>query len=246
MTAGKGLGTIKYNTVETSLMNEQKEKYLMFYNYYVERGKRIAVTLEVLDYLTTHEQDYNNIATISPAFMAAVISNFWMQAIIELDAFYYVNNDLSFNKFFNYIKSNWNLIFTKEFFEEMHFGNSIETRQISFTQKEIFDTIAKCENIIVQNKTDIDNLRKLRNNVAAHFADINNKGFSISLDQLMKVFQVTEQIINKIGVFYDRVSISLKPINVGDIYQTCHALNMYIKHRDYIIKAENNLLGQSK
>ena len=89
-------------------------------------------------------------------------------------------------------------------------------------------------------------MRKLRDNVAAHFADINNKEFSISLDQLIKVFQITEQIINKIGVFYDRVSISLKPINACDIYQTCHGLNMYIKYRDYIIKAENNLLGQNK
>lgn len=246
MTTGKGLGTIRYNNVETSPMNGQKEKYLAFYNYYVERGKRIATTLETLDYLTTHEQEYATISKISPAFMAAVINNFWMQAIIELDAFYYTNNDLSFNKFFKYIKSNWNLIFTKEFYEEIHYNNCVEKRQIKFTKKKIFDAVSECENIIEQNKSEIDNLRKLRDNVAAHFADINNKEFSISLDQLIKVFQITEQIINKIGVFYDRVSISLKPINAGDIYQTCHALNMYIKYRDYIIKAENNLLGQSK
>ena len=89
MMTGKGLGTIKYNNVETSPMNSQKEKYLAFYNYYVERGKKIATTLETLDYLTTHEQEYAIISKISPAFMATVINNFWMQAIIELDAFYY-------------------------------------------------------------------------------------------------------------------------------------------------------------
>ena len=246
MMAGKGLGTIKYNTVEMSPMNSQKEKYLAFYNYYVERGKRIATTLETLDYLATHEQEYTTISTISPAFITAVINNFWMQAIIELDAFYYVKNDLSFNKFFNYIKSNWNLIFTKEFFEEIHYSNCVEKRQIKFTKKKIFDTVTECENIIEQNKSDIDNLRKLRDNIAAHFADINNNNFSISLEELIKIFQITEQIINKIGVFYDRVAVSLKPINAGDIYQTCHALNMFIKYRDYIIKAENNLLGQNR
>lgn len=173
--------------------------------------------------------------------MTAVINNFWMQAIIELDAFYYANNDLSFRKFFNYIKSNWNMIFTKEFFEEIYYHNSIETRQIKFSQKEIFDTIMDCENLIEQNKSDIDNLRKLRNNVAAHYADIGKIELTISLEQLMKVFQITEQIISKIGVFYDRVLTVLKPINAGDIYQTCHALNLYRKYRDHIIKSENNL-----
>ena len=132
---GKGLGTIKYNNVETSPMNSQKEKYLAFYNYYVERGKKIATTLETLDYLTTHEQEYAIISKISPAFMATVINNFWMQAIIELDAFYYANNDLSFNKFFKNIKSNWNLIFTKKFYEEIHYSNCVEKRQIKFTKK---------------------------------------------------------------------------------------------------------------
>lgn len=65
MSGGKGLGTIKYNSVDNASSNSQKEKYLSFYRYYFERGKIIAITLETLDYLTTHEQDYYNIVTIS-------------------------------------------------------------------------------------------------------------------------------------------------------------------------------------
>jgi len=250
MKGGKGLGTIKYSSTDSVPMNEQKEKYLLFYNYYIERGKRIAVTLEVLDYLTTHEQDYNNIATISPAFMTAVINNFWLQAIIDLDAFYYKNNDLSFQNFFNYIKSNWNLIFAKEFFEEIHYSNSIETREIKFSKKEIFNTIAECESVIEQNKADINNLRKFRDNVAAHYADVSSNELTVSLEQLIKVFQITEQIINKIGVFYDRVATALKPINAGDIYQTCYAIKKYKEYRSMIreldLQKMNAKIGENK
>ena len=91
--------------------------------------------MEVLDYLTTKEEDYQNIATISPAFISAVIYNFWAQAIIELDGFYYQYNDFSFVNFFNYVKSNWNNIFTGQFYEEIYRKNGKETKRVKFTKR---------------------------------------------------------------------------------------------------------------
>ena len=95
-----GLGTIQYENRDTTPMNEQKARYLYFHRYYVNKGKNIAVTLATLNYLNTHQNDYTLISTISPAFINAVINNFWAQAVIELHEFYYPKNDLSFDKFF--------------------------------------------------------------------------------------------------------------------------------------------------
>lgn len=67
----------------------EKEKFCKFYNFFNDKIKNISTTIEILDYLTTHEEDYTNLITISPAFMSVVISNFWSQAVIGLYAFYY-------------------------------------------------------------------------------------------------------------------------------------------------------------
>ena len=228
-----GLGHIEYENKDTTPMNEQKERYLYFHDYYINKGKNIATTIAVLDYLTTHQEDYENISTISPAFMSTVINNFWAQAVIDLYAFYYKNNDLSFHKFFCYIKSNWNLIFTGDFYEYIYHGEEKTTKHIKFSQTDIFDAITNCENLIEKSKDKIDLLRTFRDKVFAHFSDASKQKeeIKISIELLQEILALTAQIINKFEVFYDRTATSLTPANATDIYQVCYAVSKFKEYR---------------
>ena len=229
----RGLGHIESENKDTTPMNEQKERYLYFQKYYINKGKNIAITIAVLDYLTTHQEDYTNISTISPAFMSAVINNFWAQAVIDLYAFYYKNNDLSFHKFFCYIKSNWNLIFTGDFYEYIYHGKEKTIKRIKFSQTDIFDAITSCENLIKDYQSKIDLLRAFRDNVFAHFSDASKQKeeIQISIELLQEILALTEQIINKFEVFYNRTATSLTPANATDIYQTCYAVSKFKEYR---------------
>lgn len=217
-------------------MNEQKKRFLYFRDYYINKGKNIATTIAVLDYLTTHREYYDNISTISPAFMSAVINNFWAQAVIDLYAFYYTKNDLSFNAFFRYITSNWNLIFTGDFYEYVDYGDETTTEHIKYSKTDIFDAIKNCQNLIEENKDKIDRLKVFRDNVFAHFGDLSKQkdAVQISIELLQGLLALTEQIINKIEVFYDRTATSLNAINATDISQTCYAISKFKEYRDEI------------
>ena len=228
-----GLGHIEYENKDTTPINEQKKRYLYFHDYYISKGKNIATTIAVLDYLTTHQEDYENISTISPAFMSTVINNFWAQAVIDLYAFYYKNNDLSFHKFFFYLYSNWNLIFTGDFYEYIYHGEEKTTKHIKFSQTDIFDAITNCENLIEKSKDKIDLLRTFRDKVFAHFSDASKQKeeIKISIELLQEILALTAQIINKFEVFYDRTATSLTPANATDIYQVCYAVSKFKEYR---------------
>lgn len=228
-----GLGYIEYENKDTAPLNEQKERYLYFHDYYINKGKNIATTIAVLDYLTTHQEEYENFSTTSPSFVSAVFNNFWAQAVIELYEFYYRSNDLSLHKFFCYIKSNWNLIFTGDFYEYIYHGEKKATKHIKFSQTDISDAIKSCEKLIEDNQTKIDLLRTFRDNVFAHFGDASKQKeeIKISIEQLQELLALTERIINKFEVFYDRTATSLTPANATDIYQTCHAVSKFKEYR---------------
>lgn len=247
-----GVGRIEYENKDTTPINEQKERFLYFHKFFIEKGKNIAVTLATLDYLTTHEEDSDNITTVSPAFMHTVSNNFWAQAIIELDAFYYEKNDLSFNAFFNYVKANWNLIFTGDFYEHIYHVTEKRTRQVKFTRTQIFNTITECENIILENKEKLSTLRNFRDKVFAHYGDLSKekKEYTISIDELQSILNITQQILNKIEVFYDRTNTVLTPINATDIYQTCYVIKKFKEYRNEIreldLKKMNSETGGNK
>ena len=231
-----GIGHIEYENKDTTPMNEQKERYLYFHRYYINKGKNIATTIAVLDYFTTHQEDFQNISTLSPAFMSAVINNFWAQAVIGLYGFYHKSDDLSFEKFFCYVKSNWNLIFTGDFYETIYHGEEKRTERVKFTREKILQTIEECRKIVAENQEKIDLLGKFRDNLFAHYGDVSKEriAVSLSIDELQDIFQITEHILNKIEVIYDRVTTSFTPVYTTDICQTCHAINKYKEYRDKI------------
>lgn len=231
-----GVGFIEYDNQDASPMNEQKERFLFFRRFYVSKCQNISVTIAVLNYLTKHEEDYDNLSTVSPAFTNAVINNFWAQAVIGLFEFYRKSDGLSFENFFNYIGSNWNMIFTGKFYDIIYQGEEKKTERVKFTKEKIFQTIEECKKIIDENQEKIKLLGKFRDKIFAHYGDISKEKIevSLSIDELQEIFKVTEQIVNKIEVFYDRVITSFTPINATDICQLCHAINKYKEYRGKI------------
>ena len=207
----------------------EKEKFRKYYNFFNDKIKKMSTTIEILDYLTTHEEDYTNLITISPAFMSVVISNFWSQAVIGLYAFYYENNDFSFKKFFNYTKANWNKIFPQSI--ELSGRKSTKFNYDTFSK-----TIEDCESLIKQNQSKIALLRDFRDKVFAHFGDITKEKEKkeISVDILQEILLVTVEIFNKIVVYYDGVIIAMPPLNARDIHQLCWVIKMYMTFQDEI------------
>lgn len=230
------VGHIEYENKDTTSMNKQKERYLYYHEYYINKGKNIATTIAVLDYLTTHQEDFQNLAKTAPAFMRVVVNNFWARAVMDLYSFYYDNNDLSFHKFFCYIKSNWNLIFTGDFYEYIYHGKEKRTKHIRYSREKIFEAIKNCQDLIKENQSKIDTLKIFRDKVFAHFSDESKQKdkIKISIDLLQELLSVTERIINKFEIFYNRTITSLNPVNVTDIHQICYALSKFYEYRSEI------------
>ena len=68
-----------------------------------------------------------------------------------------------------------------------------------------------------------------RDSVFAHYGDLSKNPIteSISIEELKKALMLTEMIINKIGVFYNRSIVSLKLMHADDIDTICGILDEY-------------------
>lgn len=224
------IGYVEDENRDKTALNPQKEKYIRFGKYYRNRLINISNTLRSLDYLTSQKQDYSNLDSIAPGFSKALIWNFWAQAIIELHGFYYQNNEYSFSNFFNYIRANWNLIFTGDFYETINIGDSKQVQHIKFTWEDVNEKLSDCEKLIQDQSQKIEILSALRDNVFAHFGEWPD-GKKISVDELLDILRITEQIINRIDILYNRTITCYGSALLSDVSQLCYSLNMYIKYR---------------
>lgn len=232
-------GFIEYENRDKTGDNRQKQRFRAFLKHYENRMHNLAITLNTLDYLTKNNEDFSNLSTISPAFMRSVINNFWAQAIITLDAFYYHKNRYSFENFFNYTQSNWNLIFTGQFYQTIHQNSSSKTSQVKFSKQTILNTIKDCRKIVENHQAEIGKLRTLRNNVFAHFGEL-EESISISVDDLLFAFKFTGEIINKLEVFYDRTITWYDSPFSQDVQKLCHVIAFYKKHCTQIQVEKNS------
>lgn len=234
-------------------MNKEQERYLYFHNYYINKGINVATSIAVLDYLTTHKEDYENISKIAPAFVHAVIKNFWARAVIDLSEFYYQSGDLSFTKFLCYIKSNWNLIYTDDFDVRKLKSVKGTVKRDKITKDKVFAIIDNCENLINTNEDKLQRLKFFRDNVFAHFGDESKQKetVTISIDLLKYILLLTEQIIIDFEILHTAVGTVLTPINATDISQICNAVSKWMEYRKQIIafdrqKREAELYGKDE
>lgn len=149
-----GLHTIKSENHGDTSMNKEKEKFLKFINFYKNVSCNIGETLYVLDYICKPEK-YSVLSTVAKSFTNTVISNFYAQVVIYLHEFYYNLNDYSFIKFFNYIISNWDKIFTGDF--HIYYNNDKEHNENKkYTYNDIGIRKTACEKFVKFISENID------------------------------------------------------------------------------------------
>ncbi len=230
-----GLGHI--GNQDTIQMNTQQKRFLYFRRFFIEKARNIANTLATLDYLSSHQDEFSILSKAAPGFIRAVHNNFWAQAIIDLDAFFVDskkrNKILSFYRFFNYIKANWNLICLKEFEVYVVRENAFQTEKIKVDYNYVLNMITECEKIIVQNQNTLHILKKFRDNVFAHYGDRSKQKekILISIDTLKAILEIVEKIINKIEVLYDRTETAIYCAPISDIAEICYRVKKYQEYR---------------
>lgn len=225
-------------------INDEKLEFFKFVDLYKSILPNIASTIFVLNELEK-EDNLENISYVAPNFTQNLLNNYIYLAIIQLYAFY-SNDDLSFRKFFNYIRANYNKIFTGDFYDYIKTkeGELIEEKHIKFDGDKIFGTIEECENIIAKKKDVIEDLGELRDNVCAHFSKDKNdkvKSTDVSIKLLDEMFNITEEIFNKIILMYDRTVYSLKPIGISDVSIILDLVKNFCKNKkEVFLKYQKN------
>lgn len=154
-------------------------------------------------------------------------------------AFYSKTDIRSLNNFFNYIKANHNKIFTGDFYEKVNWGDEIEETKVDFGKKSIIDEVKECEQMIEERKELIDKIGEFRHNYYAHFGNIKKgKENFIYLKELEEALNLIERIIQKFQIRYDRVVKSFRLMNVSDVSNIGHILELYENNKEELIKLD--------
>lgn len=227
-------GNIKTNRIDKAETNKEKQKFERFQNLYRNILVNVAVSIKTLEELT--EQIDGNVifSNYCPAFTTAVLKNFWAQSVIKLNECF--KGDHSFDKFINYIKANWNKIYTGKWEEITDWNdNTTEREEISFGRTEIFKRIEEVEQILdeEENKQIIEKIKDFRDKAFAHTDDDSPKNV-IHLTELRKAFSFAENIFNKLQVMYDRCHTCLEPSNSDDVKNIIHIVDLYNKYKTQI------------
>ena len=232
------IGKIEYINEDKTPMNEEKEKFLKYLNLYRNAGNFISIALNTIDQLTSKK---TKLAQFAPAFVNCVHYSFWSTSVILLNCFYSRGDDLSIFSFMEYIRNNYNKIFTGKFYDIYIHSDRKETKKIKFGKKEIFERLNQCENIIKENNELLEKLDTFRNEMFAHFSeDKKNKleNQYLNIKELQELLSLTEKIINNLKIPYDRTFESFEPINSKDILGIEHILELYEENRE-LIKSEH-------
>lgn len=229
---------IKYINKDKTLMNEEKEKFLKYLNLYRKAGNFISIALNTIDQLASKK---TKLGQFAPAFVNCVYYSFWSTSVILLNCFYSRGDDLSIFSFMEYIRNNYNRIFTGKFYDIYIHSDRRETKKIKFGKKEIFERLNQCENIIKENNKLLEKLDTFRNEMFAHFSEGKKnklKNQQLNIKELQKLLSLTEEIFNNLKIPYDRAFESLKPLNSKDVLVIEHILELYEENRE-LIKSEH-------
>ena len=86
----------------------------------------------------------------------------------------------------------------------------------------------------------INRIKVNRNKAFAHFDEsvlvTAKRQLTFSLKDLKDLFNLAENVVNKMNCFYDRKTLSFKPINVSDINQTIDIVDGFVNNKHTIIE----------
>lgn len=232
------IGSVKTKRVDTADTNIEQQKFERFQNFYRNVLQNVSISIKTLEKLTDMTEEVVVFNEYCPAFYSSVIHNFWAQSVIELNKCF--SGNWSFFKALDFIKANWDKIYTGKWVDETHWNdNTIEREEITFGKDKIFRHMREAEKILglEENKKIIAILKDFRDKVFAH-TDGDFPKNKLHLADLRKVFIFAVEVFNKIFVLYDRVARVLEPSNADDVRNLICVVNIYNKHQKEIIEMD--------
>lgn len=233
-------GYIKTNRIDKAETNKEKQKFERFQNFYRNVLMNVSVSIKTLEELTEQTEDVSAFKKYCPAFHYSVIHNFWAQSVIELNECF--KGDFSFNQVLNYVKANWNKIYTGKWEEMTNWDdNTVDREEIIFGKEKIFRQIEEVKQILdlAENKQIIEKIKEFRDKSFAHI-DEDFPKTSIYLTDLRKAFEFAEKIFNKIFAMYDKIHRFLEPSNSDDVSNLINVVEIYDKYQEQIIEMDVN------
>ena len=90
----------------------------------------------------------------------------------------------------------------------------------------------------------INRIKVNRNKAFAHFDEsvlvTGKRQLTFSLKDLKDLFNLAENVVNKMKCFYDRKTLSFEPINVSDINQIISIADGFVINKHTIIELKKN------
>lgn len=233
-------GSVKTNRLDDAELNKEKQKFEKFQNFYRNVLMNVSVSIKTLEELTEQTDDVFTFKKYCPAFHNSVIHNFWAQSVIELNECF--KGKYSFNKALDFIKANWNKIYTGKWEEVTNWDdNTVEREEIVFDRDKIFQQIKEVEQILdlEENKQIINKIKEFRDKSFAHI-DEDFPKTSIYLADLRKAFVFAEKVFNILFSMYDNIHRFLEPTNSDDVSNLINVVETYDKHQEQIIELDVN------
>lgn len=218
---------------------DERKRFEEYIKSLWEKGCRIATNIRNYELLVN--EDANNLFKVSAGFFTAAIYNTFALATIWLAAFFSDSDSASIIKFLNYCEQNQKRIFTKEFYEEKI---NVPNSKIRIDMGDFPARLKEARELLNDHVVLLQKLKENRDKIFAHFEKeflvTHRIDMSISLADLKELLNLAKNIVNKIGVYYDRSIRDFEPLNISDIQQTISIVDSFIKNKKVIIKLKKN------
>ena len=232
------VSTTKIDNVE---MNDEKKKFEEYILFYKNELSNVAISIKTLEVLTANTEEVYTFYKYCPSFFNATIYNFWPQCVIGLNECF--NGDhFGYKTFFNYVKANWNKIFTAEWNKTINWSDGTSNvSKIKWAYKDIDSRISQAQSILNSKNIIVEKRKTFRDQVFAH-VDKNQPNENLNLVELRQIFTVAENVFNVVVSLYNLSESCIEPLNSGDIDSLVYIVNQYDKYHDEIRQIRQNNL----
>lgn len=233
-------GRIITKKIDDVEQNEEKKKFETFIRFYKNELSNVAISIKTLEILTKETEDINMFNKYCPSFFTATLYNFWAQSVIGLNECFN-GDDYGYKKFFNFVESNWNKIFTAQWEKIINWSDETneESKKIKWDYQKIHGRISQAQQILDSNSATVAKIKSFRDKVYAHI-DKKQPNENINLIELRQIFNVAENIFNVIFSLYDLSECKLEPLNSGDVNTLIYVVSQYDKYHDEIKELRKN------
>ncbi len=234
----------RYTTDTTIVDNgnpqcEQRKHFDAYIKSFWEKGCVIATNIRTYEILINEKAD--NLFRISPCFFNAAIYNTFALSTIWLTSFFSKSDSASLWKFLDYCERNQKHIFTMDcYVETVNVPNS----KVKVDMGDFATRLQEAKQLMNDNADLINRIKVNRNKAFAHFDEsvlvTGKRQLTFSLKDLKDLFNLAENVVNKMKCFYDRKTLSFEPINVSDINQIISIADGFVNNKHTIIELKKN------